>query len=193
MLQIYNKKPTLVPQNDMEHYKVEYLNDTIRLRITTSPKPGCVTTALGATASVIILLPIVVGLLILDEITFGFILTVLLSWLIASYFVRMFLWNKYGEEVFIIQGKTMESYNDYKLFKDNRKTISFNKMHVLYFVDDEWFYASEWKRIKNMNENQLSELGFLINKEVITSHRQIPVADIIKISSELGANKRFII
>lgn len=66
-------------------------------------------------------------------------------------------------------------------------------MHVLYFVDDEWFYASEWKRIKNMDENQLSELGFLINKEVITSHRQIPVADIIKISSELGANKSFII
>lgn len=177
----------------MEHYKLEYLNDTIHLRITTPPKPGCATTALGATASVIILLPIVVGLLILDEITFGVILTVLLSWLIAAYFVRMFLWNKYGEEVFIIQGKTMESYNDYKLFKNNLKTFIFNKMHVLYFVDDEWFYASEWKRIKNMDENQLSELGFLISKEVITSHRQIPVADIIKISSELGANKRFII
>lgn len=177
----------------MEHYKLEYLNDTIHLRITTPPKPGCATTALAAIASVIILLPIVVGLLILDEITFGFILTVLLSWLIASYFVRMFLWNKYGEEVFIIQGKTMESYNDYKLFKDNRKTISFNKMHVLYFIDVEWFYANEWKRINNMDENQLSELGFLISKEVITSHRQIPVVDIIKISSELGANKRFII
>lgn len=174
MLQIYNKKPTLVPQNDMEHYKVEYLNDTIHLRITTPPKTGYATTALAAIVSVIILLPIVVGLLILDEITFGFILTVLLSWLIAAYFVRMFLWNKYGEDVFIIQGKTMESYNDYKLFKDNRKTISFNKMHVLYFVDDEWFYVSEWKRIKNMDENQLSELGFLINKEEITSHRQIP-------------------
>lgn len=54
-------------------------------------------------------------------------------------------------------------------------------------------YASEWKRINNMDENQLSELGFLISKEVITSHRQITIADIIKISSELGANKSFII
>lgn len=39
----------------MEHYKLEYLNDTIRLRITTPPKPGCATTALAAIASVIIL------------------------------------------------------------------------------------------------------------------------------------------
>jgi len=73
----------------MEHYKLEYRNDTIRLRITTPPKPSCATTDLGATASVIILLPIVAGLLILDEITFGFTLRVLLSWLIAAYFVRM--------------------------------------------------------------------------------------------------------
>lgn len=59
--------------------------------------------------------------------------------------MRLYLWNTYGREVFVIQSGKLIYYADYKLFKDRNKVISFNKIDICYLNNDELFFINDVK------------------------------------------------
>ena len=68
--------------------------------------------------------------------------------------MRLYLWNTYGREVFVIQSGKLIYYADYKLFKDRNKVISFNKIDICYLNNDELFFINE---VKSKDQEFLSE------------------------------------
>ena len=53
----------------------------------------------------------------------GIVVSYLLFWGIGIYFIRVLLWNSYGKEVLILEKDELNYYADYKLFRDNKKTL----------------------------------------------------------------------
>jgi hypothetical protein len=53
----------------------------------------------------------------------GIVVSYLLFWGIGIYFIRVLLWNSCGKEVLILEKDELNYYADYKLFRDNKKTL----------------------------------------------------------------------
>lgn len=58
----------------------------------------------------------------------GFLISLVVFVASITYLVRLYLWNTYGKEYFLIENNTILFYNDYKYFKDNVVQIKFNKI-----------------------------------------------------------------
>lgn len=66
-------------------------------------------------------IPILV--LLSDGMTKGVILAAMICAVLAIYFLRLFLWNSFGKEVFEIQKDRVRHYTDYHFFKDELFSI----------------------------------------------------------------------
>lgn len=142
------------------------------------------------TASVILLMPVIVFLFLSlpsgEPPQFGFLFSLIFSWLCGGYLLRLYLWNTYGREVFVIQSGKLIYYADYKLFKDRNKVISFNKIDICYLNNDELFFINE---VKSKDQEFLSETKsslyfFKNNDEMIESHIKLSLFDIIEIYNQ---------
>ena len=67
-----------------------------------------------------------------EGVSFGFIISCIVGFLCSGYLVRLYLWNKYGREVFIINKNEFVMYYDYKLFKDSYRKLYFNSIQVYF-------------------------------------------------------------
>lgn len=132
---------------------------------------------------------VTIGLLIpfsvflIKEITVGksFLLTLLLFWGSSLYFARMFLWNKYGKEIYEIKPDTVTRVFDYRLFKDNKKIIRYNKIEFGYCKQDnpsEVFYKED--KVK-LDENGYYNFIVITDTETITSNVAIKAEDLMKL------------
>jgi hypothetical protein len=171
----------------MNDYKLEQSNGSLFLK-TINREQGYGIVFIGICGLFMFLLPIAVTIFLIKGLSWGGVASCLFAWLLSGYFLRLYLWNKYGEEVFIISNGTLETYNDYKLFKDNRRLYKFTKLDITFFVGEEAFNANG--KMKDIDKNQLSEIGFQLDEDVITSHRELPISKIIEIAEQIKGKNR---
>jgi hypothetical protein len=135
------------------------------------------------------LLPILTIFFLSIEITFGTILVCIIAWLVSGYIIRLYLWNKYGVEVFIVNRNTLETYNDYKYFKDNHRVYDFTKLDIVFFNEDTILADESKTNHSSIDNGQLSLIGFKLDDEIILSHKEIPITSIIHISKQIKIKK----
>lgn len=175
----------------MNSYHLE-IKDKINLELRLKRAPSIPLNFLLGTAIVMSMFPILVLIFLIipdgNRISFGFFAVYFLILLIAYYPFRLYLWNKYGKEVFIIEKNSVIHYYDYKLFKDDRKEIKFKRLEV-------WF-AFEEGSIFPVNQNYegdqslLSPIYFTLNKDMLESKIELPISDIISIGKIISKNTR---
>ncbi|MBF0575565.1 hypothetical protein [Dysgonomonas sp. GY617] len=170
----------------MTEYKIENQGDKICLTILNCGQSGCATYFIGITGLFIFLLPIVIIIILSIEVSFGTMLVCLVAWLIFGYLFRLFLWNKYGKEVFLVSRGRLDRYNDYKLYKDNQNSYEFSKIDVLYFLKNTGFSIYDLRDLdSDLIFNSLSIIGFDLDGEIIISHKEIAITDIVDIALKI--------
>ena len=180
----------------MRDCKITRLNDdSVQIEIFVKRKSMSAIYFAGFLGIMFFVLPISIMIALSADIGFGSMLVCLFTWIIAWYFVRLFLWNKYGKEVFAISQNELIHYNDYRLYKDNYTSYQYTKYEVLYFVDNIGFSISGKASIVDDD----SFLGFDIDGKIIISNKKIALNDILEISlaiefdrlSKNNANRKF--
>lgn len=113
-----------------------------------------------------------------NNLSFGFFLVILLFASIFVYFFRLYLWNKYGKEVFIIRKGKLIHYYDYKLFKDNYKEQDSETIEMCCVVDN------ELTDISDVEESKFYPIGISVNNgsEFIISRQELPAILIKKLN-----------
>lgn len=168
----------------MNDYKLELSNNLIYLKIINTKYSGCALTLIAGIAIFMFLFPIVIILFILKELSFGILVSSSLAWFISAFFIKLYLWNKYGEEIFIIKNNELEIYNNYKFFKGNYRHYQFNELEVVFISRSEVFFANE--ESEYIDVTQLSSIGFqLDNKQVIVSHKELTISKIKEIALQM--------
>ena len=164
--------------NDMEtknglNYKLESL-DGLRLTIYEQPNSKLIYIPL-VIGVVILMIPIIIFPFIVAEdrgVPLGFVITCVIALLTGGYLLRMYLWNAYGSEVFIIKQNTFSTYYDYKFFKDNVRTFRFQSVAV-HGIEDE----------KNTSGSEM--IAFCIDEQTFSSREAIPIDIITQIAKIL--------
>lgn len=120
------------------------------------------------------------------EIGVGYIFSLLLFVISLIFFLRMFLWNAYGKEVFLIENNKVLFYNDYKYFKDNLKQFDFNKIIVGCIPQG----GEDFNKIKEVSKlHDYCRFSILVNdKELIKSNISIKTKIISKIEGLKASN-----
>lgn len=118
-----------------------------------------------------------------EGIPFGFLISCIIGCGTSIYFIRMFLWNKYGQEVFVIEKDKFTVYNDYGFFKDNYQT--YPPLSKLYMTGGKDFMEIP-SECKLQQENDKYQIVFLVKrKKYIFSKSRLLVKDIIKIKDSI--------
>jgi hypothetical protein len=135
-------------------------------------------------ATLIFLIPIIFFFVLVGSgknISFGFIISCAVAVLTSGYLIRLYLWNKYGKETFIMHKYSFASYYDYKFFKDNYRTISFKSIKIYCLINGVLMDVSNMcdeATFKHLN----SSIYFDLDGITIKSIGEISIADLIKIS-----------
>ncbi len=120
-----------------------------------------------------------------EGIPLGFIITCIVGFLSSGYLLKLYLWNKYGTEVIIIQKKCLVLYYDYKLFRDNYQKIHFESIQV--YFEDNGILMNASQRVSDPKENANinNVICFNLDGKDVKSEGEIPLEEIIKISNYL--------
>ena len=128
--------------------------------------------------------PIIIILWLSIGINFGSILSVLLAWFISSYFIKLLLWNLYGEEVIIIYKHRIETYFCYKYFMDNKMEYSFEKMELLAYIDNKAYFVNDLNTYTK--SDGLSFIGFYLDGvKIVNSFHNIKLSKIIELGKSI--------
>ena len=112
-------------------------------------------------------------------------LDLLLVVLCSGYLVRLYLWNKYGREVFIINKNEFVMYYDYKLFKDSYRKLYFNSIQVYFEYNGVLMNISKGICCSR-DEKCNSIIYFKLDDKEIKSIGEIPIEVIINIGNQLN-------
>ncbi len=173
----------------MNSYKLK-IADPISLELKVKRAPNVALYFLLSVAVIIFFVPPLVLILLIIPDGYGVSFAFLIPWSIALfvsiYLFRLYLWNGYGKEVFIIGRQTLVHYYDYKFFKDNRSEIDFKNIEV-YFSSRKGFMVSV-----NENYGKLplsSAIYFQLDEDILESKIELPTIDIIKIGRAIKNKK----
>lgn len=148
-------------------------------------------------AIIIFLLPIFVFIFLFTDfkgIPFGILISFILSGLVSVFLLRLYLWNKYGKEVFVIKDNSFIYYYDYKLFKDHHKEITFKTINTYFLFNDGfrntadiWYSTQTEKKMEYLMATE-SPIFFELdgNPDIISSKRELPISAIVDIGRKLG-------
>jgi hypothetical protein len=167
----------------------ECVNNYIKLRIVDNEKRTYGVAFAGAISLFMFFTPVLTIIFLKINLSFSSIFIIFVAWFISFYFIRLYLWNRFGEEVIILKKNKLEIYYDYKFFIDNRKVYEFNKIKIIFNDGNSAFYADQ-SQIE-FPANKFSVIGLFIDKEIICSLQKIPISEIISISkliNEDGSN-----
>ncbi len=162
------------------------IKDKITLEIYNRKNKNIALTILLFFAVVILLVPVVAICILAvrgEGIPFGFIITCTVAFLSSGYLVKLYLWNKYGKEIFIIEKNYLSLYYDYKLFKDNYKKIHFESIQV-YFEHNK-ILVNASLRSKESEKKGSSIICFDIDGKNIKSIGEMPIGTIIEFSEKI--------
>jgi hypothetical protein len=119
------------------------------------------------------------------EIGLSYVITLFIFFGTSIYFLRVYLWNYHGGEVFNFNNKSLEYYFDFSFFKSNLKSIKFDKLEVGYSSIDDPDSIIIGVSNKELIIDSNYYLGFLLNGNLVRSYYPVPAKDIIHISSLL--------
>ncbi len=137
-----------------------------------------------------IVVPLVIILTLKIEITFWTIISLFLGFLCSRYFFKLLLWNKYGEEIFIIEEHKFKVSYNYKIIKENRPTIPF-KIIQLFFYEDGVMIEADSTKMKKYKD-KCSIIVFAVDETYISSIKEVPVIEIIKLSHRIKRDYSYI-
>lgn len=128
---------------------------------------------------------LVAFLIFADEvpIDFTYIFSFVIFWGVATYFTRLYLWNRFGTEHYKISQGNINYYYKYKYFKDGTTSIDFETIQIGYLKDNTIFLIEEDK-IEELDTKY--KLVFYINpKNQIITETEISPSEIMKIYYEV--------
>ena len=150
-----------------------------------APKPILITLMLLSLLSISIPIAVLFILLQLSEgLPLGFFISCIIFIFAFCYFIRMYLWNKYGEEVILINRDTLIVYYNYKYFKDNYKKYHYDTINIL--VEHNQKMRKVTPQMIN-SKNQMKEVyvAFGINNEIVKLKNEVNVQIVLKIAEFL--------
>lgn len=122
----------------------------------------------------------------LSEFEFSFLLGMGLMSLIAWYFLKLFLWNRGGKEIFIIGKNKIEYYSDYKLFRQNRKVYQYDDFSLVYWDIDGTIKVEDGNILDDLSEEGQAILGFeLDNGKIIDTTVELPFYELRRLGDVL--------
>lgn len=172
----------------MDGYSIK-ITDTINLELKVKRAPSIALYFMLSVAVTIFIIPLLVLIFLIipdgQGVSFAFLIPWSIALFVSIYLLRLFLWNKYGREVFIIKKQIFVHYYDYKLFKDNRTEIKFKNLDV--------YFSSRKGNLISINENygklpSSSAIYFSLDENVLESKIELPTTDIIKIGKAVSRN-----
>ena len=95
--------------------------------------------------------------------------------------MRMYLWNKYGEEVIIINKDTLIVYYDYKYFKDNYKKFHYDTICILVEHNQKMRKVSS-QLINSKSNMEEIYVAFLVNDRIVRMKSMINAQIILKMA-----------
>lgn len=135
----------------------------------------------------------IIALLILlhlsEGLSFVFFISCMIFISVFCYFMRMYLWNKYGEEVIVINKDTLIVYDNYKYFKDNYKSYHYDT------IDIQIGRNSKRQKINSLLTNSQSHtknvyVAFKVNDKIVRIRNKINVQIVLKIAEYLKTMPR---
>lgn len=171
----------------MAYFELKTLKHSICLKLLNCQHSEIGITFVGLLALVFFVMPVLMMFYLSIEIKLGSILVCILAWFISAYFFRLYLWNKYGEEIFTISRNRIERYNNYKIYKEKIDSYSFIHIDILFYIKRKAINLNLLDiDYSTIDYNQLSVIGFKLDNEIIISHREIPILDIIEIAKNIN-------
>lgn len=165
----------------METTFILTLENGMQLEIYGKKAPTLILSFLISFAFAIFLVPILILCYLLhigEGIPFAIILTWIIAWLVSGYLTKLYLWNKYGKEVFIVKDNLFRHYYDYHLFKDNHIMYQFKKLQYTLIKRTNGKDKSP-KHIKN-GESHI--VAFKVDKQFVNSYNTLPMSIINQIA-----------
>lgn|SRR5690554_2619660 len=118
------------------------------------------------------------------EIGFGYILTIVIFWGTAAYFMRKLLWGFRGKEIFIITRNKIRHFFDYGLFNDGTNDFKFKQLKVGY-IEEESRNQISLVSERELPEYSLCYLVLIADDQVVKSHTSTSFENIKKLSKTL--------
>lgn len=176
-------------------YSVISADNSIVIELHTKPMSGIAITALLIVSIISLLVPITMFILLLTlgsgGLGLGFMISTTIFLLSFIYMFRLYLWNRFGKEVFIIENGHFVHYYDYKLFTGNSTERTYSLVHVYFLLDNVWRNARQFDIHTAAKKDDLSyvqtesPIRFEIDDKMYDSHIELPIQNIIEIARML--------
>lgn len=172
---------------NIKYYNLFRKENSLRIELLSIGTSGCGLSFILFFSIVIFSIPMItIILLFFDKFDFalGLLITWIISWIVSLYLAKLYLWNKYGKEIFIINENSLETYIDYKYFKDAHKKYN-SKVKEILFLHESGISINSTNLSSThefTNWETVSPLCFELASEIIESHRKIPIPEIINIA-----------
>ncbi|MGV3631914.1 MAG: hypothetical protein ACO1O6_11960 [Bacteroidota bacterium] len=166
-----------------ERIKYNFTSGKIELEILSKKIPWILSFILLSLFIIAFSIPFITIFLFADQITFRFLLTIIVCALVARYFLKQFLWNNFGREKYYISKNDLSFYNDFKWFKQNNLQMEFSNLEIKIDTDDleEDTTSDDISNQKNLNGNLL----FVLDDRQLRSSFQMPVNELISLSKKI--------
>ena len=168
-------------------YQLDVTNGIfLRIREIGAKKPALAVLAVLSVAIIAVPLVAVVSFASSGEgIPFGFVLSCVAAVLVSGYLARLYLWNRYGEEVFLLRDGQLSYYCDYRLFRDNRLDCRYKSVSVYCMLHGKPRKVNR-ELAGKLSPDEKSVIGFRVNGDFICSKNEIPLGVIIEVARCLG-------
>ena len=137
-------------------------------------------------------IPVVVLFFLLQQsegLSLGFFMSCIIFTSVSCYFMRLYLWNKYGEEVIFINKNTLIVYYNYKYFKDNYKKFHYDTIDILVEYNQKMQKVSP--QLINLKSNMEEVyVAFLVNARIVKVKRMTNAQIVLKMTEYLKTMSR---
>mgnify|MGYP000109833098 FL=1 len=143
-------------------------------------------------AIIIISIPIILLIFIVrsgEGIPLGFLITCIVAIFSSGYLLKLYLWNKYGKECFIIKNGTFLHFYDYRLFNDYQQKCDYKTINVRILYQGELREPNSLL-VEKMGSDTCCSIYFLIDNDIVVSHTFLPIEVIEKISELIKQNNK---
>ncbi len=138
------------------------MNATYRIPVKSHRIGVCVLLFL---ACCFLVMPLMILLFPELDISIGYVVSSVIMIGSSLFFLRLFLWNQYGYEVFNITNGQLEHYYDYKFFRDNYSSYEIEGKYTIEFSPTSNDYGIVIFNLNNQRiESQLQVSGTDFNK-----------------------------
>ena len=148
------------------HNSTLQFSDSIVLTTTEKCTSKAVLVSLLVVSLISICIPVVLLVCLLwmvEGLSLGFFISCMTFTLVAGYMARLYLWNKYGKEVIVIEKDTLTIYYDYKYFRDNCKKYRFQTITLM--VDRKG--KASTKLLNELGDEAYTSITFLVEEAIV--------------------------